>query len=698
MINTITLPPFKKMCVTIGNLPTSFVESMSYYEALCWMYNYLDKTVIPAINTEGEAITELQAAFITLKTYVDNYFENLDVQEEINNKLDDMAESGELTEIIAEYLGLAGVLAYNTVADMKAAENLVNGSIAKTLGYHSVNDGGSAFYKIRTITNNDTVNEMDIIALHDETLVAEYIKTDKIYIKQFGCYCDATNDDTDAYQYAINYASTNNLPLIGSRDYSLISKTLKIPVPIDIKHLYLKASDTITNFTSSYMIFLNTTNGTSWDKSYNSLSDNKIEDIKLWNPTTSNDLNGFKSIANVQINNMYTYGLNKSFDSATTYYVDAVEMNNIMISHKIGSNYCIDIGYLGDMISITNAHIYDTIGDNYFIRFNGAHRPSKIENIINGIIYLNYGNISLKNYHGEGENKSHIELNNGTYSLDTINITDNKPCIKLDKATANISNFISGYNYQNSYTTDNDIYLSNYSRVELSNSFKDIATPGEATDRLYSKIKTNVNDLNYFKNDSISNFTNEFINTKTFNIVSQYVSSGIRESQTGSWKLAAGTYYYKICPYYDRERGIRSNYVGDRNITLGANAGTVLIEGVPRNLPIRVMRGTESGVFTHYVDLLTVDPSLRDNGNIINGKIWEAFDTSVTVFNGQTGYWFVRYQGDNIVTMRNSAPTAGTWKAGDIVYNGTPTAGTARGWICTADGTPGTWITMANNQ
>lgn len=104
MINTINLPPFKKMCITIGNLPSSFMESMTYYEALCWLYKYFEETLLPAINTNSEAITELQTAFITLKEYVDNYFDNLDVQEEINNKLDAMAESGELEDIIEQIL------------------------------------------------------------------------------------------------------------------------------------------------------------------------------------------------------------------------------------------------------------------------------------------------------------------------------------------------------------------------------------------------------------------------------------------------------------------------------------------------------------------------------------------------------------------------------------------------------------------
>ena len=224
MINTINLPPFKRMCVTIGNLPSSFMESMSYYEALCWMYNYLDKTVIPAINTEGEAITELQNAFTTLKTYVDTYFENLDVQEEINNKLDAMAESGELTDIIAQYLGLAGILSFDNVSDMKSAENLVNGSTTHTLGYYNINDGGEAFYKIRTITNEDIVDEGKIIALNDNTLIAELMDNGVINIKQFGAVGDGTTDDTAKIQNAIDHLSSGDTLYIPKGNYS-VSKT-----------------------------------------------------------------------------------------------------------------------------------------------------------------------------------------------------------------------------------------------------------------------------------------------------------------------------------------------------------------------------------------------------------------------------------------------------------------------------------------
>ena len=61
----------KKLCVTIGNLPSSYVDSLSYYECLMWLCNYLENTIIPAINSNSEAITELQE-------YVDKYLTDMD--------------------------------------------------------------------------------------------------------------------------------------------------------------------------------------------------------------------------------------------------------------------------------------------------------------------------------------------------------------------------------------------------------------------------------------------------------------------------------------------------------------------------------------------------------------------------------------------------------------------------------------------
>ena len=99
-----TLPPFKNFCMTIGELPSSYMQSMSYYEAMIWLSNYLEKTVIPTVNNNAEAVNELQELFVKLQNYVNNYFDNLDVQQEINNKLDIMVEDGTIGNMLRPYI------------------------------------------------------------------------------------------------------------------------------------------------------------------------------------------------------------------------------------------------------------------------------------------------------------------------------------------------------------------------------------------------------------------------------------------------------------------------------------------------------------------------------------------------------------------------------------------------------------------
>ena len=146
-------------------------DALTDYELFCKMVEYMKESLEKIKSFQND----IDAFNIKLNEF-QHYFDNLDIQEEVDNKLDEMAESGELTDIIAQYLDLAGILAYNTKADLKAAENLANGSIAKTLGNTTYNDGLGNFYKIRTILNTDVIDDDNIIALTNyDNLIAEKI-------------------------------------------------------------------------------------------------------------------------------------------------------------------------------------------------------------------------------------------------------------------------------------------------------------------------------------------------------------------------------------------------------------------------------------------------------------------------------------------------------------------------------------------
>ena len=84
-------------------LPLVYDDSLSYYELLCKVVDYLNNTIAD-VNTLGTDVDNLHKAFIQLQDYVNNYFSTLDVQEEINNKLDAMAKDGTLSMLIVEII------------------------------------------------------------------------------------------------------------------------------------------------------------------------------------------------------------------------------------------------------------------------------------------------------------------------------------------------------------------------------------------------------------------------------------------------------------------------------------------------------------------------------------------------------------------------------------------------------------------
>ena len=92
-----TLQPFRYWCQKV--LPLVYDDSLSYYELLCKVIHYLNKTMEDVETLYGD-ITNLHKAYTQLQEYVNNYFSTLDVQEEINKKLDDMASNGELTDLL----------------------------------------------------------------------------------------------------------------------------------------------------------------------------------------------------------------------------------------------------------------------------------------------------------------------------------------------------------------------------------------------------------------------------------------------------------------------------------------------------------------------------------------------------------------------------------------------------------------------
>lgn len=143
-------------------MPLVYDDSLSYYELLCKVVNFLNEVIenvdslhdentntINAfnalqtfINANNASITafinsadsqmvnyindtmaSFLAAYNELQGFVNDYFDNLDVQEEINVKLDEMADDGTLTGLIQPYFSNYQTQLNALVARLTALEN-----------------------------------------------------------------------------------------------------------------------------------------------------------------------------------------------------------------------------------------------------------------------------------------------------------------------------------------------------------------------------------------------------------------------------------------------------------------------------------------------------------------------------------------------------------------------------------------------
>lgn len=152
------LTPFKWF--VLENFP--FIEAdfdaLTDWQLFCKLGKEINK-IINSQNVVGKQMEEVTNNMISLQEFVENYFDNLDIQEEVNIKLNEMAESGELAEIISQYLELSGIFSYNNLEEMLSATNLINNSKTIIFGKEDFTDGGYKEFVIKDNTQLEVDNE-----------------------------------------------------------------------------------------------------------------------------------------------------------------------------------------------------------------------------------------------------------------------------------------------------------------------------------------------------------------------------------------------------------------------------------------------------------------------------------------------------------------------------------------------------------
>lgn len=94
------ISPFIRYCMALGVVPSNYEDNLTVIECLNFLIKFLNDTVIPAFNENDEHVEEIKKQIEVLQKYVDSYFDSLDIQTEVDHKLDDMAKAGTLADII----------------------------------------------------------------------------------------------------------------------------------------------------------------------------------------------------------------------------------------------------------------------------------------------------------------------------------------------------------------------------------------------------------------------------------------------------------------------------------------------------------------------------------------------------------------------------------------------------------------------
>ena len=216
---------------------------------------------------------------------------------------------------------------FNTVADMKAYQELVEGDMVITLGYHEVNDGGQGLYEI--VNDNTLISDDGSIHNLSNGLKAKLIVDNEINVKQFGVYGDGEHDDTRQLQ---NIIDNFDIIFFPNGNYLISSPII---LSDNNRIIYIKGESQKTSLFSNNDIELLT---------FNCSSTVYIENITLRQNIINhtNRLASFINLGKFYMNKVYIRGFDET-DSISNINILLKDITITTIENCVFNNSSLDI-------------------------------------------------------------------------------------------------------------------------------------------------------------------------------------------------------------------------------------------------------------------------------------------------------------------------------------------------------------------
>ena len=185
------LSPFKWF--VLNNFPfiDADFDAMTEWQLFQKIGEWINKT-IDSQNVVGTEMEKVVSAYIELYNYVDNYFKNLDVQDEINNKLNALVNDGTLQNLITPYFeNLTNEV--NDLETTKRNKSDLIGMNDLTQEVKEAMTGGSVAVIGKQSVTNATVqdfaispNKLNFVEVQNKNLVDMSLVNDYYYDAQDG--------------------------------------------------------------------------------------------------------------------------------------------------------------------------------------------------------------------------------------------------------------------------------------------------------------------------------------------------------------------------------------------------------------------------------------------------------------------------------------------------------------------------------
>ncbi|WKZ33681.1 MAG: hypothetical protein QY316_04570 [Thermodesulfobacteriota bacterium] len=541
-------------------------------------------------------------------------------------------------------------------------------------------------------------------------------------VRAFGAADDGT-DDSEAIQDAIDHIESlgGGTVLLGHNHG--IGSSIVIPVGVDVIGHGRGTTISIlpgASLTGDFAILVNSTDGSGWTAPYAAAPCNRIGNFKIKNDNHATvTCRGMFVASGAEIFDIRTDNLHQTIKT-TSQYLDLLTLRRIACMYSRGDDYPIEIDNLGDGLDISQV-IFTGTGEWHSntkgLSVKGCNGGQVGKLIAGKHQIVNSVGVVCSGWHSEAEDGVILTIDNSSVVLDGMYLwAGNAPRIKLVSTVDNqhtVSlrnvNFIvrhdempDSYDWYDLQTHPNFLVtvencgklatkIGNIALADVGGMLvKDSTGAALSSWNNYSHLLSKRGVIGYRETPELDHA----FDCGSGNI---FVVSAIQTNVAVTWGEATGTYYYRCQLLYDPVRMVGVSDSGsESSLALIEDGNGVLITitfGIrKRNAILRVYRGTTTNTYDKYADIpLLAIERLYDDGTYVNGYPWQERSAGAvdTLFADPVS---IKWAGA-LLEMRGAAsdPTAGTWKAADIIYAGAPTPGGKIGRVCVTAGTPGTW-------